>query len=388
MYRLGQTNAALGQAIRREFRHGDVNWGKVRLQMTTYSPRPRNAVQALRAVGIALAAALLSPVVTATAAHAETPPPPTGWNTGVEVKKSPAAPNTGKPNNTTTIERSGEGKGGPPGTGGQLHLVALLTADGQQIDQGLVWRVFQGTTDPSAKAKLVAENREASPTLKLPPGDYTVNASFGRAHITRKISLKANTPANEQFVLNAGGLRVSALVDGKPAPLGTVSYAIFSDDRDQSSSRTAVMVGAKPNLIMRLNAGIYRIVSTYGDANAHVETDVTVEAGKLTEASVTHSAGKAMFRLVTRAGGEALPDTHWSVVAANGDVVKESVGALPTHMLAPGSYNVTAKSSGQLYKQAFAVKAGETVTVEVLKGSGEAAVTPDALAPSLEIKSP
>jgi hypothetical protein len=356
--------------------------------MTTDSPRPRYAVQALRAAGLALAAGLLQPCLAASSAHAETTPPAAGWNTGVEVKKTPAAANNGKPNNTTTIERSGDGKAGAPGAGGQLHLVALLTADGQQIDQGLVWRVFQGTSDPTAKAKLIAENREASPTLKLPPGDYTVNASFGRAHITRKISLKANTPANEPFVLNAGGLRVSALVDGKPAPPGMVSYAIFSDDRDQSSGRTAVMAGAKPNLIMRLNAGIYRIVSTYGDANAHVETDVTVEAGKLTEASVTHSAGKAMFRLVTRAGGEALPDTHWSVIAADGVVVKESVGALPTHMLAPGIYSVTAKSSGQLYKQAFAVKAGETVTVEVLKGGGEAAVTPDAIAPSLEIKNP
>jgi hypothetical protein len=381
LYRLGQTKAVLTVVTGVDAEM--ANWSNIRPQMTTDSPRPRYGVQALRAAGLVLAAGLLA----ASAAQAETTPPAAGWNTGVEVKKTPAA-NVGKPNNTTTIERSGDGKAGAPGAGGQLHLVALLTADGQQIDQGLVWRVFQGTSDPTAKAKLIAENREASPTLKLPPGDYTVNASFGRAHITRKISLKANTPANEQFVLNAGGLRVSALVDGKPAPPGMVSYAIFSDDRDQSSGRTAVMAGAKPNLIMRLNAGIYRIVSTYGDANAHVETDVTVEAGKLTEASVTHSAGKAMFRLVTRAGGEALPDTHWSVIAANGDVVKESVGALPTHMLAPGSYSVTAKSSGQLYKQAFAVKAGETVTVEVLKDGGEAAAAPEVIAPSLEIKNP
>jgi hypothetical protein len=329
---------------------------------------------------------------------AETPAAPAaGWNTGVEVKKTPAPAAAAKPNNTTVIERSGEGKSGAAATGGQLHLMALLTADGQQIDQGLVWRVFQGTADPSLKAKLITENREASPTLKLPPGDYTVNASFGRAHITRKVSVKANAPASEQFVLNAGGLRVSAVVDGKPAPAGSVSYAIFSDDRDQSSSRTAVMAGAKPNLIMRLNAGIYRIVSTYGDANAHVETDVTVEAGKLTEASVTHTAGKATFRLVTRAGGEAVPDTHWSVVAASGDIAKESVGALPTHVLAPGSYSVTAKSGGQTYKRSFAVKAGETATVEILKDGGEATgagdiapntAAPSSIAPSLEIKSP
>jgi hypothetical protein len=255
-----------------------------------------------------------------------------------------------------------------------------------------VWRVYQNATDAAAKAKLVTENREASPVLKLPPGDYTINASFGRAHLTRKVSLKANAPAVEQFVLNAGGLRLNAVVGGKPAAAGMISYSIFSDDRDQFANRTAVMSGAKPNLIMRLNAGIYRLVSVYGDANARVETDVTVEAGKLTEATVVHTAGIATFRLVTRAGGEALPDTYWTVSASNGDTVKESVGALPTHTLAPGKYTVAAKWSGQVYKREFAVKDGETASVEVLKDGGTAAAEvpaeSDSVAPSLEIKSP
>lgn len=317
-----------------------------------------------------------------------------GWDAGVEVKKSP---DTAKPNNTTVIERAGDGKPGVNG-GGQVKLVALLTADGQQIDQGLVWRIYQDSHEPLAKAKLIAEKREAAPVLKLPPGDYMVNASFGRAHITRKVTLKPDAPSLEQFVLNAGGLRVTALVSGHKAPDGVVTYALFSDDRDQSENRTPVMSSAKPNLIMRLNAGIYRLVSTYGDANARVEADVTVEAGKLTEASITHTAGKATFRLVARAGGEALPDTHWTVYAANGDVVKESVGALPTHMLAPGSYTVIAKLSGLSFKRAFQVADGATATVEVVKegggssvvddGAPAAGVSADEIAPSLEFKNP
>ena len=343
-----------------------------------------------------IAVALLALLCSFPANAQDTKPaaPPPGWDAGVEVSKPPppaqsAPPVTAAPkSNMTVIERAADGKGGG-GAGGQLRLVALLTADGQQIDQGLVWRIYQSAADPAAKAKLVAENREASPLLKLPAGDYTINASFGRAHITKRISLKASgSPAIEQFVLNAGGLRLNASVEGKPAPAGMVTYSIFSDDRDQFANRTAVMTGAKPNLIMRLNAGIYRLISTYGDANARVETDVTVEAGKLTEARVAHSAGKATFRLVTRAAGEALPDTQWTVAASNGETVKESVGALPTHTLAPGAYTVTARSSGQMFKKDFSVKDGETITVEVLKDGGTPALDADAIAPSLEIKSP
>ena len=56
--------------------------------------------------------------------------PPAGpWGPTIEKRK-----------NTTVVER-----GKSKGTG--VKLVALLTGDGQQIDQGLVWRVFQYGTD-------------------------------------------------------------------------------------------------------------------------------------------------------------------------------------------------------------------------------------------------
>lgn len=279
----------------------------------------------------------------------------------------PTAP-APKSGNTTVIER----EKGKPENG--IRLVALLTSDGQQIDQGLVWRVF--TVGEGGKSHLVAEKREASPSLKLEPGDYAINAAFGRANLTRKITVKADTPAVEQFVLNAGGLRLKAFAGGNALPQGAVTYAIYSDDRDQSGNRTAVMTGARPNLIVRLNAGIYRIVSVYGDANARIETDVTVEAGKLTETAVSHTGGKASFKLVARPGGEAVPDTRWIIQTDAGEIVKESVGALPTHILAPGSYTVVASSGGQLFKNTFEVKDGAATSVEVVMTGAPAAAAP------------
>jgi hypothetical protein len=239
-----------------------------------------------------------------------------------------------------------------------------LTQDGQRIDQGLVWRVFQ---DENAKKRLVTTSREASPVLRLAPGDYWVNAAFGRAHLTRRITVKVGVQSVEPFTLNAGGLRVTAIVgNGEIAPPNTVSYDIFSDERDQSGNRTKVMGGARPGVIVRLNSGIYRIVSTYGDANAVLRVDVTVEAGKLTDAKLAHAAGRVTFKLVTRAGGEALAGTQWSVLDPQGDVVKESVGALPTHTLAPGKYIVSAKSAGRLYRREFTVQHGENTQVELV----------------------
>lgn len=249
----------------------------------------------------------------------------------------------------------------------QVRMVARLTSDGQEIDEGLVWRVFWHPPGNSTHSTQVATKQDARPVFKLKVGDYVVNAALGRAHITRRITVKSGgaEPAVEEFVLNAGGLRVKALVGGAEAASNTVSYAIYSD-RDQTDNRKLVLSAARPNLIMRLNAGIYHIVSTYGDANAVVQSDVTVEAGKLTEATVTHSAAKATFKLVHRAGGEALPDTQWTIQNPQGEEIKESVGALPTHILAPGSYTIVAKSQGREFQRDITLANGETAQVELV----------------------
>lgn len=286
-------------------------------------------------------------------------PPDTGRWTPTTPQAGPQLPNT------TVVPRAAADAAVPQGKG-QVNLVALLTVDGQRIDKGLVWRVFTTTRDSRTPTKLLLTKREPSPSIALEPGDYIVNAAFGRADITRKISIAAGAASTERFVLNAGGLKVKVLVDGIEPPSNAVSYDILSSERDQSDNRVRVLVGARPNVVNRLNAGIYRIVSRYGDGNAKVEADVTVEAGKLTEASVTHLAARVTFKLVTRLGGEAMPDTQWTIMDPDGDVVLQSVGALPTHILAPGSYSVTAKSANGAFKREFTLANGEVAQVEVL----------------------
>jgi hypothetical protein len=299
---------------------------------------------------------------------------PGAWDIGTQTPPAgapavPPTPSEAPPvANTTIVPRSAPpAQSGQGGETAQIRLVAQLTADGQHIDQGLVWRVFQEEGEAAGKSKLLSTHRDASPTVKLAPGKYVINAAFGRAHLTRTITVKAGegTPAVEQFVLNAGGLRVSAFVGKAQAPQNSTSYSIYAD-RDQSDNRKLIMSAVKPGVVIRLNAGIYQIVSTYGDSNATVRSDVTVEAGKLTETTITHAAAKATFKLVNRPGGEALPDTQWTIETPQGEPVKESVGALPTHILSPGSYVAVAKSQGKAFQREFTLTDGETTQVEVV----------------------
>jgi len=284
-------------------------------------------------------------------------------------ERGPAAPLSPVPPNTTIVPRSApEAKSPATGGAGQVSLVAVLTQDGQNIDQGLLWRIFRDKPGADGKLKLLSTHREATPTLQLEAGSYIVNVAFGRANLTRRIAVSGERPMQERFVLNAGGLRLSpALANGEPANEKAVSYDIYSDERDQYGQRTKVMSGVKPGLVIRLNAGIYSVVGTYGDANAIARSDVTVEAGKLTEATLTHAAGKVTFRLVARTGGDAIADTQWNIANAQGEVVKESVGALPTHVFAPGTYTVSARNAGEVFQRTFTLQAGDSVQIEVVR---------------------
>jgi hypothetical protein len=51
-------------------------------------------------------------------------------------------------------------------------------------------------------------------------------------------------------------------------------------------------------------------------------------------------------------------------------VVKENAGALPTHILAPGSYAVVADHAGLSYTRKFSIEAGDAKQVEVVVDDG------------------
>lgn len=330
----------------------------------------------MRRLVLLLAVAALVVHVAAPAALAQQAPP--GWQTETNPPQlplpAPVAPPAAPavvpqspllPNTTIVPRTSGATSSGGPA---QVSLVAVLTEDGQNIEQGLVWRIYRDKPGPDGKPRLVSTHREPSPSLRLDAGDYMINVAFGRTHLTRKISVTGERPAvQERFVLNAGGLRMTpVLINGEAAGDRAVVFDVLSDERDKHGQRMKVITAAKPGVILRLNAGIYSIISTYGDANAVARADVTVEAGKLTEVTLRHPAARVTFKLVTRAGGDAIADAQWNIAAEQGDPVKDSVGALPTHVLAPGTYIVSAKHAGQVFQHQFTVRAGETRQIEVV----------------------
>ncbi|MEJ1161127.1 hypothetical protein [Prosthecomicrobium sp. N25] len=248
-----------------------------------------------------------------------------------------------------------------------LNLKALVTEDSKPIRSGLVWRIFQDAKENGeTKMKLVATSAGGEAVFQLEPGSYIVHAAYGRAGATTRVTLD-KAERTETLVLNAGGVRLAAAVVGDlPVDPERVSFDIYSKDADQRGDRQALVIGAKPGKIIRLNADTYYVVSRYGDLNAVVRAEIHVNPGKLTEATIYHKAAKVTLKLVSEKNGEALAGVNWLVLSPSGDQVAENVGAFPAFVLAEGDYSVVAKHQGKVYTTNFSVDPGNDRELEIL----------------------
>ncbi|MEX6507485.1 hypothetical protein [Jiella sp. M17.18] len=245
-----------------------------------------------------------------------------------------------------------------------LTLSAKLTDDGPVVSNGLVWRLFAAVPSIDGRPSLIASSENSVADFNVPTGSYILHVAFGRAGLVQRIDF-TGVRTRETVVLNAGGLRLNALVKGgKRAIASKLSFDIYSDAKD-GGDRKLIASDVPPDKVVRLNAGTYHVVSSYGSVNASVRADIRVEAGKITDATLQQHAALLTLKLVREHGGEAIADTAWSISTASGDVVKESVGAFPSMVLAEGDYLIVAKNHDKVYQRQFSVHSGENTDVEV-----------------------
>jgi hypothetical protein len=246
-----------------------------------------------------------------------------------------------------------------------LMVAARYGPDAPQIGAGLIWRVYAAKADANGMFRLVKEDRAAAPTFVLPPGDYVVHASFGLASAATAVQLRAQT-VRAVVDIPAGGVRLQGRVNDVPIPASQIAFDIYPGSQFDTSERRPLAQDVMTGDVVLLPEGTYYIVSTYGDVNSVVRSDVQVKAGKLTDIVVTHRAAVITLKLVNQSGGEALANTQWTVSTPDGDVIKESIGAFPRLVLAEGDYHLIARNEGRTYQRDFKVINGVDGEVELL----------------------
>ncbi|HEY8596299.1 MAG TPA: hypothetical protein VIL84_13750 [Devosiaceae bacterium] len=246
-----------------------------------------------------------------------------------------------------------------------VTLSARVSEDGPIITSGLVWRVYNTKADARGQLELIGKSNEAAAGFALPVGQYVVHVAYGRAQASDTMDVETG-PNAKTIILDAGALQLNGKITGDLSiPANLLSFDIFTST-ESASERVPVAEKVAPDEIVRVNAGVYQIVSHYGSANASVRADLRVEPGKLTEATLYHKASQVTLRLVSKEGGEAIADVDWTVKTSAGDTVFTHHGAFPSVVLEAGDYLVLAKLGDRVYNREFQIQPGKPHLVEVL----------------------
>lgn len=305
---------------------------------------------------------------TGQSSHATQPQASTGDTASEQDSTTPGNKNGSNNNNGNEQEKNGQEKttsNAETQADAELDLSAKLTDKGEDVTDGLIWRVFQPIYGVDNKLPLVATSNGGNAHFNLQPGSYIIHVSFGRAYAMKRVSLEHGQKLSEKIVLNAGGLELNATIpEGKINPK-YLKFSIYSDDSENDDT-ALILSDVDASKIIRLKAGTYHIVSNYGTANATSRSDIRVDAGKITEATMQHHAALVTLKLVRQEGGEALADTSWSITNDAGDIVRETVGAYASLVLAEGEYIAIAKNKDQIYQKVFTVTSGHDEDVDVI----------------------
>ena len=253
----------------------------------------------------------------------------------------------------------------PPISIGQvtLNAGAVFAGSNEPIRSGLVWRVYEDRGDAS-QPNIVGRSSNPGPSFTLSPGNYIVHVTYGFASASKRISVQRGS-LNERLAINAGALQLKGAVGESPIPPNRVSFSVYVPEAQNSEGRL-VIADAKANDMIRLPEGTYHVVSTYGDANAIMRSELKVESGRVTEATLNHRAATVTLKLVGSAGGEAFAGTAFSVLTPGGDVIREAIGAFPSVTLAEGEYVLIARHEGKVYTREFKIESGLDRDIEII----------------------
>lgn len=245
-----------------------------------------------------------------------------------------------------------------------ISLSAKIQEDGTVIPDGLIWRVYDTQTDGAGQLALLFKSEDATAALSLPPGEYLVHVAYGRAQSSDTLLVEPG-PNIKTIILDAGALRLRSAISAEiNIPPAQLKFDILATGLD--GDQIPVVQGVEQNTMVHLNAGVYNVVSRWGDQNATVRADIRVEPGQVTEATLFHKAAQVTFLLVSSAGGEAIADVDWKVMDENNETLFTHLGAFPASILAEGDYTVIAQSGDAVYNRQFQVQSGRPLKVEVL----------------------
>ena len=233
-----------------------------------------------------------------------------------------------------------------PGQEG-LDLSARFSGDGTSLAKDVSWSIH------NAAGATVFEDIASTASVKLQPGSYVINASYGTARVEEAVNLPEGINLGINLVLNAGGLRLLPRIEGTlPVEVGTISKVYASSGTDAGK---LVATSRLPGEVLKLAAGDYRVESRFERGNAVAVTEVRVKPGIMSAINIDHHAALVHFGF---AKDSATP-VIWDIRSDTGEALPEFSGLDADLVLKPGHYLAEARSGTSIDTINFTIEPGQ-----------------------------
>lgn len=240
-----------------------------------------------------------------------------------------------------------------------LELAARLSETSNLIMLPIGWTVRRAVAADALGGETVLKRDAAVTDLKLEPGDYLVEATYGYVRVAHAVRVEPGRHVGLTLILNVGGVRALSTIEALGLPEGVAaSHRLYA--LNGASSGREIVSSAGQGEVLRLPAGAYRLESRFVPGNVVAETRVQVKPGILSSVEIAHEAGVAVLEVP---GGET--GTDWEIASEEAPWSATGSGSQATLVLAPGDYVVSASLPGQRVTQRFTVRAGETAEVRL-----------------------
>ncbi|WP_088348828.1 MULTISPECIES: hypothetical protein [Rhodomicrobium] len=263
----------------------------------------------------------------------------------------------------------------PPEKGSQrgniVTLRAVLAHGSPPIAEGLSWRVLKlgaGTTD----RELVWSGGGGEPQMRLKPGRYYIEASWGLAKGGQEVEIAANQSTEPTISLNAGTLLVDGVaVKGGPH-LDEMFFVLRRAGAASGDASAEIGRSSLSEAVFHVPAGDYVLSAKRGFAT--VEVPVTVTAGQESRAEAILNSGTLALTARAKDGSPVLSGATF-LVFENGEVgrrqeISRSYLDEPKFSLPAGRYRVAAVLGMARVEEEVAVRAAETTTKDLILNAG------------------
>jgi hypothetical protein len=253
-----------------------------------------------------------------------------------------------------------------------VKLRAALAAASPPLREGIGWRVL--TEKPSGvvrEDKIVWSGGGAEPAIRLNPGRYYVEASFGLARNGQEMEIPPEGTVESTVVLDAGTIRGRGVAVPGGLPLDDMFYVLRRAD-DAGQSGAEVGRSSLAQAMFHVRAGRYRLALQHG--MARTEIPVTVAAGQEVQAEGVLNSGRIKLTAAANEGGPPLDDAVFFVYADDtGGTPKELARSElreATFDLPAGRYRVAAVYGLARTERQVTIKPGATAEEKLVLDAG------------------